>query len=173
MLWPALVVTHPVWGEPPGEQPKKPPEASRPALTDSYGDPLPRGVIARLGTERLTLNWASFLTFSHDGHRIAALVHLELRVWDVRSGKEILRLKTPQIRGRSAYMAPLAFSSDDKAIALGCRDRTVHLWDVATGKELRRFAKLAMAEKPREIPRFLHLRVPHLPLSELARGSKR
>jgi len=36
-------------------------------------------------------------------------------------------------------MAPLAFSPDGRAIALGCSDQAVRVWEVATGKELHHF----------------------------------
>src|SRR5579871_6260713 len=92
-----------------------------PARTDRYGDALPPGVVARLGTERLALQQACFLTFSPDGRYMAA--HDgggRLRVWDAASGKEVLRLTTQGfVHGHGPGMKPLAFSPDSKAIALG------------------------------------------------------
>src|SRR5690349_18180411 len=59
-------------GKPPAEDAKSL-AASKPKRTDRYGDPLPPGVVARLGTERLTLaNTSSEPTFSPDGRHLAA-----------------------------------------------------------------------------------------------------
>jgi WD40 repeat protein len=107
---------------------------------DRYGDPLPPGAIARLGTERLTLGGAVFLTFSPDGRYVAAHSGSHhLRVWEVASGREALRLTTPRFSGVGTGMRPLAFSPDGKALALGCPDNTVRLWDIATGRESHNF----------------------------------
>jgi WD40 repeat protein len=72
-----------------------PPPPKNPLRLDRYGDPLPPGVVARLGTERLTLaDRGSELTFSPDGRRLATYDHADqLRIWDVSSGKELLHIK--------------------------------------------------------------------------------
>jgi WD40 repeat protein len=121
----------PTWAEPP-------------ARTDRYGDPLPPGAVARLGTERLTLSRALFPTFSPDGRYLAAAGGGKegLRVWEVATGKEVLRLRPPPFRAYGPSMAPLAFSPDGRAIALGCSDKAVRVWEVATGKELHHFGGL-------------------------------
>lgn len=119
--------------------------------TDRYGDPLPAGVVARLGTERLKMIWGRFLTFSPDGRRLAAQSPTqELRIWDVPSGKVLLRLPTPRSSGIGGRN-PLVFSPDSKAIALavpsemqrgGKQLATVHIWEVATARELHSFGGL-------------------------------
>src|SRR5215207_10099134 len=43
------------------------------------------------------------------------------------------------LRGHTLEVEALALSSDGKSAASGSRDKTVRLWDLATGKELRRF----------------------------------
>lgn len=138
--------------EPPAARDAKPAKADEPVRTDHYGDPLPPGVVARLGTERLAPGGAIFLTFSPDGRRLAAHSRYDqLRVWDVASGKELLRLTTPGYRGYGPGMRPLAFSPDGKLIAHACpmeevrggnRQGTVRVWEVATGKELHCFRGL-------------------------------
>src|SRR5207248_7188585 len=65
-----------------------------PPRLDRYGDPLPPGAVARLGTVRLV---------GDDG------------------GEAV------------------AFSPDGKLLASGSFSRPIHLWDVATGKEIRQF----------------------------------
>jgi WD40 repeat protein len=139
-------------GEPPTARDAKSLKTDQPVRTDRYGDPLPPGVVARLGTERLALGNAVFLAFSPDGRRLAAHNGGEsLRIWDVATGKELLRLTTPAFRGYGTGMTPLAFSPDSKAIALACsvewvrggnRQATVRVWEVATGKELHCFGGL-------------------------------
>jgi WD40 repeat protein len=112
---------------------------------DRYGDRLPPGAVARLGTERLTLSQARSLAFSPDGRYLAAAATghpPDLRVWEVTSGREILRKRPPTVNGPWFGWAPLAFSPDGKALALGCADQTVRVWEVVTGKELHAFGRL-------------------------------
>jgi WD40 repeat protein len=147
-----LTVTQLADAEPPDQTP---PASRKQAQTDRYGDPLPEGAVARLGTQRLTLAGAVYLTFSSDGRRLAAHDGSHnLRVWEVASGKEIVRITTPRSNVRGPSMSPIAFSPDGETIAFGCpedrddrrqrdpakRARTVRIWDVATGKELRRLS---------------------------------
>jgi WD40 repeat protein len=127
-------------------EPPTPPEATsakteQPLRTDRYGDPLPPGVVARLGTDRLTLaSMSNVLAFSPDGRRLAAHDSSEnLQVWEVDSGKEILHLKLPTARDARSWATGLAFSPDGKAFAVRCRDDAVHVWETHSGKELHRF----------------------------------
>jgi WD40 repeat protein len=109
---------------------------------DRYGDPLPPGVIARLGTQRLTPGHAIFLTFSPDGRRVAAHTGSQsLCVWEVASGREVLRLTTPPFHSYGPGMSPVSFSPDGKSLALACQDHSVRLWEVATGRELHRLGR--------------------------------
>jgi WD40 repeat protein len=123
----------------------------KPIRADRHGDPLPDGVVARLGTPRLWLPDAVCFAFSPDAGLLAAVnseggvqrVHL----CEVSTGKELWWADAPPRHGFSPFWSLLAFSPDGKVLALGCPKRnggpqrqlpkaTVWLWDVSTGREL-------------------------------------
>jgi WD40 repeat protein len=58
----------------------------------------------------------------------------EVSIWDLDTEKERHRLKTP---GDLVFC--LAFSPDSRLLATGCRHPDLVVWDVATGREVRRF----------------------------------
>jgi hypothetical protein len=74
--------------EPPPEAGKAP-SLPRPVHADLHGDPLPDGVVSRLGTERLIASELADFTFSADGKRVAYNDREDLCVWEVSSGKQI------------------------------------------------------------------------------------
>jgi WD40 repeat protein len=79
------------------------------------------------------------VAFSPDGCLLATLPaddtgNGETSIWDLTTGKERQRLKGSDL---SAFCA--AFSPDSKYLALGCTRGDLVLWEVATGKEVRRF----------------------------------
>jgi WD40 repeat protein/tRNA A-37 threonylcarbamoyl transferase component Bud32 len=77
---------------------------------------------------------AGFVTsvaFSPDGRQvISASQDRTVRVWDARTGKELLTLS-----GHADFVTCVAISPDGHRIAAGGRDRTVKVWDAQTGKE--------------------------------------
>jgi RNA polymerase sigma factor (sigma-70 family) len=111
-------------------EPKKP--QAPPVRTDRYGDPLPDGAIARLGTVRWRHGvFVHALAYSPDGKKIVSTGSSDraLVLWDAGTGKEIRQFAScGQPRG-------VAFSPDGKWIAT--THRTGELWDVASGKMLR------------------------------------
>jgi WD40 repeat protein len=67
----------------------KPAKDNPPTRTDRYSDPLPDGVVARLGTApwRPGINaWG--LVYSHDGSLVASAVRdRSIRLWDAATGR--------------------------------------------------------------------------------------
>jgi WD40 repeat protein/serine/threonine protein kinase/tetratricopeptide (TPR) repeat protein len=61
-----------------------------------------------------------------------------LKVWDAQTGQELLRLEGHG--GSQQAVESVCFSPDGQWLASGgSQDRTARVWDLATGKEIRRF----------------------------------
>jgi len=116
-------------------QPGIPAERNR---VDGVGDPLPPGVAARLGTERLFEPGYCYLEFSPDGKTLASFGDSRVCLWQVSSGKELHAIPLPQARGHSPSAGPLAFAPDGNTLAVSCWDRTLRLYDVTSGRETSR-----------------------------------
>jgi WD40 repeat protein len=73
----------------------------------------------------------SAVAFNRDGTRLASAGGKNVKVWDTKTGREVLSLG-----GHSWIVSSVAYSRDGKRLASGSTDETVRVWDATTGKEL-------------------------------------
>jgi WD40 repeat protein len=119
----------------------------QPAAQDLYGDLLPPGAVARLGTVRFrhdsTIVFAAFVpggkqvvSVSDDG---------VLFVWEFPSGKELRRLDR---LGGGAFLTAATLSPDGKHLTVFGGDGFLRIWDWANGKEIGKVAQVGAGPKP-------------------------
>jgi WD40 repeat protein len=125
----------------------QPPSGAPAAATDQYGDSLPAGSVARLGTVRWRHGGVvSFAAMSGDAKTVVTAAEDNVvRVWEYPSGRELRRIgeatsAEPQtgraVAGRVFYRSgalPAAISKDGKSIAVNF-DGNAKVYEVATGK---------------------------------------
>jgi WD40 repeat protein len=101
--------------------------------TDAYGDPLPPGAVARLGSARTRHN-ATGLTWAPDGKTLASAgADGVVRVWDAEDGREVRHYKT----ATSISLNSVLYMPNGKSLAALGGDGAVHVWDLATAREVR------------------------------------
>jgi WD40 repeat protein/beta-lactamase regulating signal transducer with metallopeptidase domain len=141
-------------------------EPGRKATADVYGDPLPAGALARLGTTRLRHGAdVTFVAFGPGGRTLlTAGQDNTIRLWDLATGKEVRRFTRPRALARKEVKPQpgqqvevevenivdllamgqgdggrfsVAVAPDGKTLA-AASGNVIQLWDVETGKALRR-----------------------------------
>ena len=146
--WAAHQVLTPKLAETKREEEAKPaakPDPIQQAKTDIYGDPLPPGTLARMGTVRLRHEYAS-AAFSADGKTLISCgPDGWVRSWDVDTGKQVRGQqlgRTPEERERFRFtdLAP-----GGGMMAARHKD-VIYLYDTAGGVERGRF-DLGSAER--------------------------
>jgi RNA polymerase sigma factor (sigma-70 family) len=133
----AGMLAHPAGSEAPQSPPDKAPAVGleqNPALgklarTDRFGDPLPAGAVARLGTTRFRHVGAAALALTTDGKAVVTCGGDDrvVRVWDTDTG----RLLRERPIAREGW--PLALSADGRRLALSHFDQgtlSITLWDL-------------------------------------------
>jgi WD40 repeat protein len=131
----AALLPDPAPAEPPGAKGSAPAEARH---TDRYGDPLPDGALARLGS----LRWRAgaqvdWLTWAPDGKVLAAVADGDVCLFDVATGK-----LTRRIRAMAWPAERAAFAPDGKRLLIwstlylgkGYRRKALHVWDLLAGR---------------------------------------
>ncbi|MHC4506216.1 MAG: WD40 repeat domain-containing protein, partial [Planctomycetota bacterium] len=115
---------------------------SRPR-TDLYGDPLPPGAVARIGTVRLPAGgWGRRIAFSPDGEILASCVGAgspEANLWETGTGRKI---RTIRLRG-PASINSVDFSPDGRRLAVA--GDKVRIYDVRTGRKVREIGGRTLA----------------------------
>jgi WD40 repeat protein len=103
---------------------------------DLYGDPLPAGAAARLGTVRLRRSGfgSAYVAFGRFGRELFETERDGLiRVWDPVTGKELRRI---DLQVRSWWVFGLAICANGKVAAYGGKEG-IYLFDVASGSMTR------------------------------------
>jgi hypothetical protein len=112
------LLSHPLFG---GEPPR----------LDRYSDPLPPGAIARMGTERLRVDF-TFIIFSADGKTVFSADRESLREWKTATGEQQKR--------RLTHYDDVAVSANRKLLALTAIERKsqrIDLWEPGSAKTRR------------------------------------
>jgi WD40 repeat protein len=119
-----------------GQPTPLPPVEARAPRVDAFGDPLPDGAFARLGTVRFRQGEQILaVAISPDGKTIASGRLRTIHLWDAATGKRLHRLE-----GSDSWINSLAFLPDGKTLVSSSDREAIFIWDVVTGKQVRRLA---------------------------------
>ena len=76
------------------------------------------------------------VAFRADGDGLASVEPRRLRVWDADRGRDASEPGGLVLRGHAERVDALAFGADGRRIATASWDRSVRLWDPASGRLL-------------------------------------
>ncbi len=109
------------------------------ATKDQYGDSLPVGAIARLGTLRLRhADWVYAVAMSPDGKTLASGGWDDkIRLWNPTSGEQLQCWNVDYIRAHG--IMGLCFAPDGKTLVSGGNDGMIRIWDLTSNKEKHSF----------------------------------
>jgi len=108
------------------------PALAAPAADDPYGDPIPEGAKARLGTARLRGGYGTIATaLTPDGKFLVGIAGNGVGYFDPATGK---LARTARIEG--PFGSPVAFSADGKRAVNPPGADTAFVWDTESGKVL-------------------------------------
>jgi RNA polymerase sigma factor (sigma-70 family) len=133
----AGMVTSPDAAPPPGAEASKSPQESAAARTDRFGDRLPPGAVARLGTVRFRTGGLLYsCALAPDGKTVATgSADHTVRLFDAATGEPLRRLGGVG----QFHITCLAYAPDGRALASGGYDNSIVIWDPATGRALHQF----------------------------------
>ena len=109
----------------------------RPPRTDRFGDLLPAGAVARIGSVRWWCGRGHCpLVYATDGKSlILREARGTVRILDTATGKELRRIDVPVDRSEAHFaLAP----NGKTLVTADFRSPLIRIWDVPSGKELRR-----------------------------------
>ena len=127
----------------PTPPPPKPPAQAQPAAkqvaVDAQGDPLPDGALRRFGSLRYRHSGINSAVLAPDGKTIAVTSEAALIFFDVETGRQLHVIRESGIpNGFSPFGSALAFAPDGRTVASKVQVGGIRIWDVKTGKEVRR-----------------------------------
>lgn len=110
-------------------------DGDKAARTDLYGDPLPPGALLRMGTVRFRhRDFIGGVAYSPDGKLLAAGGYQgSIVLFDSATGR-----KLREMQAFASQFPALVFAPDGRTLA-SAGSKRIQIWDVASGKELRRF----------------------------------
>src|SRR5262249_36831525 len=128
------------------------------APTDRYGDPLPEGALARLGTLRFRHEGnATALLFSRDGKSLIGYTNSGIVIWNTADGTQRYRLRAHMpMQNHDMDLSPdgTTLAVSERLVRAGGAAK-VSLWDLQSGTRTR---TLSLPKSAGDVPHFGCLR---------------